>query len=277
MSDTSHRPLNGAPILFITLDSCRYDTFVAAKAPRLKALGALHEAEAPGYFTYASHAAMFMGFTPGVAAARVPHINPKFAKMFRLKSPNVKANDADLLTLEGANIIDGLKRLGYLCLGTAAMRWFDPSMPSGRTLTHDFDRFFYCGPPGWLNRQIEWLERELTSATQPVFAFLNVGETHAPYYHEGAAWDPYYNPCVPFGRNNDASECRRRQVACLEWIDDAIGRLLDKFAGALVIVCGDHGDCWGEDDLWEHGFYHPKIVAVPLIVRLPPGLETARA
>ena len=52
-------------ILFITLDSCRYDAFVEARAPNLKSLGPLHRAQAPSHFTYGSHAAFFMGLTPG--------------------------------------------------------------------------------------------------------------------------------------------------------------------------------------------------------------------
>ena len=38
-------------ILFITLDSCRYDTFLSADAPHLKALGELHRAMAPANFS----------------------------------------------------------------------------------------------------------------------------------------------------------------------------------------------------------------------------------
>lgn len=60
-------------LLFITLDSCRYDTFVAAKAPNLKSIGPVHRAKAPGSFTYASHAAMFraaaLGARSGFEAA----------------------------------------------------------------------------------------------------------------------------------------------------------------------------------------------------------------
>jgi hypothetical protein len=38
-------------ILFITLDSCRYDTFERASVPNLKKVGPLHAAKAPSYFT----------------------------------------------------------------------------------------------------------------------------------------------------------------------------------------------------------------------------------
>ena len=51
-------------VLFITLDSCRYDTLASARVPNIRSVGPLHKAEAPSYFTYGSHSAMFAGFTP---------------------------------------------------------------------------------------------------------------------------------------------------------------------------------------------------------------------
>lgn len=57
-----------ANILFITLDSCRYDTFASANAPNLKRVGDLFRAKSSSHFTYGAHAAFFMGFTPGVAS-----------------------------------------------------------------------------------------------------------------------------------------------------------------------------------------------------------------
>ena len=62
--------LDPTSILFITLDSCRFDTFERAVLPNLKGIGDVHKAKAPGNFTFASHAAMFVGFTPGIPDRR---------------------------------------------------------------------------------------------------------------------------------------------------------------------------------------------------------------
>lgn len=40
-------PLSSDSVLFDTLDSCRYDTFVRSALPRMKALGPLRKALAP--------------------------------------------------------------------------------------------------------------------------------------------------------------------------------------------------------------------------------------
>jgi hypothetical protein len=57
-------PVHPTSFLFVTLDSCRYDTFAAAHTPNFDQVGELHRAMAPGSFTFSSHTAMFMGHTP---------------------------------------------------------------------------------------------------------------------------------------------------------------------------------------------------------------------
>jgi hypothetical protein len=255
-------------ILFITLDSCRYDTFVEAQATNLKAVGPLHRAMAPGNFTYSSHAAMFMGFTPGVAERAEPLINPKFAKIFKIAGSGHPGKGGEFMTLAGRNIIDGLRRQGYATLGTAAMGWFDPATETGLHLSQEFQHFFFAGVPGRLAAQLAWVESHLAAATAPVFVFMNIGETHVPYYYAGAPWSPEHNPCIPFSTNNDAEVCRFRQRACLEHADMMLKGLLDAFSNSTILVCADHGDCWGEDGLWEHGIHHAKVLEVPLLFRL---------
>jgi hypothetical protein len=255
--------------LFVTLDSCRYDTFAAANTPTFDRIGSAHCAMAPGNYTYGSHAAMFVGFTPGIFTVREPFLNPKFGRIFKMAYPPPLHSRRDFVALEGANIVEGFARLGYETIGTGAVGWFDPAAPTARVLTSSFDRYFYPGNPWSLRRQVEFVEAALGDlADRPVFLFINVGETHVPYYHEGAPWSPDENPCVPFSDRNDAAECRRRQTACLEWVDSELAGVVERFSGANVLVCGDHGDAWGEDGVWEHGIHHEKVLEVPLLFRL---------
>lgn len=256
-------------VLFITLDSCRFDTFESANIPHLKSIGPLYRTMAPGNFTYASHAAMFVGFTPGIASKTEPFINPKYAKIFKMAAGDFAGVDEHFLKLEGTNIIDGFNRRGYTTLGTGTVGWFDSSTATGLHLSKDFHKFFYCPDrPFSFPKQLLWLSDNLRTETKPVFCFVNIGETHVPYYHAGASWNYDDNPCVPFSANNNAVECRRRQRACLEYIDQQIDGLLDAFKSSTIIVCADHGDCWGEEGLWEHGIHHEKVLEVPLVFRL---------
>lgn len=256
-------------VLFITLDSCRYDSFAAADAPHLKAVGPLHRAMAPGNFTYSSHMAMFMGFTPGDAGRSETGVNPKFGKLFRMSQGGIAGKGEEYFLLEGRNIIDGFKRRGYRAIGTGAVGWFNPDTETAAGLVGDFDAFYYPANTWSLKLQLDWLSDQLSQTSQPVFAFLNLGETHVPYYFEGARWSPEDNPCVPFSEHNDAEKSRYRQLKALEYVDGELAGLLGAFAASTRVICADHGDCWGEDGLWEHGISHEKVLEVPLLFSLP--------
>lgn len=272
-------PVDPRSVLLITLDSCRYDTFVAAHAPNLKAVGPeIHRAQAPSHFTYASHMAMWVGVTPGMAERAEPYLNPKFAKFFRISNGARRAYGPSAFELEGRNIIEGFGLAGYRTIGCGALGWFNPKTPAGAVVTADFDRVSHHGWPWSVERQAAWLHDELDAAAGgPVFVFLNVGETHTPYWHEGAPWSADDNPCQPFQSVDRRADCQTRQRACLEYVDSQLGPLLARFSGASVVVTADHGDCWGEDGLWEHGVSHPATLTVPLVFHVEAQVDRARA
>lgn len=144
-----------ASILFVTLDSCRYDTSLATQTPHIKALGPVCRAMAPGHFTYASRAAMFMGFTPGVAIATALFLNPKSAKFSKMVGEDFFGQREELILLRGCNIVDWLRRADYPTLGMAAMGWMNPVVETGRPLTKDFDGFFFYGNCHCLEEQLQ--------------------------------------------------------------------------------------------------------------------------
>ncbi len=255
-------------VLFVTLDSCRYDTFVASDAPNLKKVGTLHRAQSPGSFTFSSHSAMFVGFTPGVPDVEEPYTNPAFARIFSLRQDSGARASKSWVQLSGRNIIDGFRRLGYLAIGTGSVGWFDPNLMTSRPLIRPFDKYYYAGDHFSLRKQVDFVMTETDGVEQPLFVFINVGETHQPYWYQGAQWEVDKGPCRSFEEGNDADECRWKQRACLEFVDTELAPLLERFENANALVCADHGDAWGEDDQWGHGFNHPKVFEVPLIYRL---------
>ena len=265
-----------ADVLFISLDSCRYDTFLSAYRqgglPHLSAVGPLHRAQAPSYFTYGSHAAFWMGFTPGVDGCAEPWLNPKAGKLFRMAFAGHAGSDGEQsFRLEGANMIEGFRRQGYCTIGSGAVDWFNTASETGSVLARPFEHFHFAGNTWSLANQLLWIDECLAQASseQPRFVFLNVGETHVPYWHKGADWERWPSPCVPFGSEHcDAFESARRQRACLEWADQQLAPLLERFSAGTVLVCADHGDCWGEDGHWEHGISPPATLTVPLLMRV---------
>lgn len=277
--DTQASPVDPRSVLLITLDSCRYDTFVAAQAPNLKAVGPqIHRAQAASHFTYASHMAMWVGVTPGITGLAAPYLNPKFAKVFRISHGGRRPYGPAAFELEGRNIVHGFGLAGYRTIGTGAVGVFNPETALGASVMSDFQRSFYAGAPASVSRQVAWIDAELDAAAgQPVFVFLNVGETHTPYWHEGASWSADDNPCRPFQTVDRRADCVARQRACLEHVDAVVAPLLQRFAVASVVVTADHGDCWGEDGVWEHSVSHAATLTVPLVFRIEPRIDRARA
>ena len=260
-------PVHPDSVLFVTLDSCRFDTFAAATVPTMKSVSALYAAQAPSHFTYASHAAMFAGFTPGVASLRRRFLNPKFARLFRLHSAGAPGLAKPGFEVAGRDIVDGFGRTGYRTIGTGAMRWFSGATRISKTLTGSFAHFHFASREG-VATQVAWLQAQLAKAPQDkTFAFVNVGETHVPYHFAGAPWAFEDNPAVAFQEVDRAADCRERQRLCCEYVDREIAPLVARFRGATILLCGDHGDCWGEDGLWEHGISHPMTLTVPLLIR----------
>ena len=89
--------------------------------------------------------------------------------------------------LSGRNIIDGFRRLGYLTIGTGAVGWFDPDLMTSRPLVRPFDKYL-LRRRDLPHRQAGRIrhERDEPGVDQPMFVFMNIGETHVPYWHQGA-------------------------------------------------------------------------------------------
>ncbi len=255
-------------LLLITLDSCRFDTLSSCSVPVISGVGPIHKVMAPSYFTYASHAAMFVGFTPGDGLSQEAIVNPKCGKLVRLHGGGSPSRANDRFVLRGRSMMEGFNNAGYITAGTGAVKWFDDSSDVGRLLVQDFQHYMYAGNAWSLRKQLHWLSETVGGARRPVFAFINIGETHVPYYYEGAPWSNADVTCRAFASSNNAVESARRQAACLTWVDQAIAPLVGAFSKANIMICGDHGDAWGEGGVWEHGFHHPKVMEVPMIFRV---------
>ena len=169
-------------LLLITLDSCRFDTLSSCSVPVISAVGPIHKVMAPSYFTYASHAAMFVGFTPGDGMSQEAIVNPKCGKLVRLHGGGSPSRANDRFVLRGRSMMEGFNNAGYLTAGTGAVKWFDDSSDVGRLLVQDFQHYMYAGNAWSLRKQLQWLSETVGGARRPVFAFINIGGTHVPYY-----------------------------------------------------------------------------------------------
>lgn len=168
-------------------------------------------------------------------------------------------------------------------------------------------RFGYFDIPGRkraadLNRQfLRWLDGV---GSRPFFALLNYLDVHDPYLPPPESAPPFsaelsrgdlinfqFQPTV-FRRKATLSE---REVemevaaydACLAYLDAQLGALFAELAArgqlhnTLVIVTSDHGESFGNHDLFGHGnSLYSETLHVPLIMawpgRLPAGRRVAQ-
>ena len=90
-----------------------------------------------------------------------PILNPKFGKLFKLVGAGFPGKGTEAYELAGRTIVEGFTRLGFKTIGTGAVGWFNPDVPTGRHLSEHFERFFYPGNSYSLDRQLEFIANEL--------------------------------------------------------------------------------------------------------------------
>ncbi|MCB0014684.1 MAG: sulfatase-like hydrolase/transferase, partial [Anaerolineales bacterium] len=139
------------------------------------------------------------------------------------------------------------------------------------------------------------LEHQDQQPEQPWFVCASYGRPHAPLtapgryirrYQgqvppaptpEGASLEPFAQARVHNETEAEALAGREAYYACVDFVDDCIGELLDGLENAglldntIVIYTSDHGEMLGLYDIWGKQLYHEASVAVPLLIALPGG------
>src|ERR1700759_5162002 len=118
MTPLNARALVGThDVLFVTLDTLRYDVAAAALAagrtPNLAALlpgGMWERRHTPGRFTYAAHHAFFAGFLPTPADAK---LELQHGRLFAAKFAGSETTTDRTAVFETADIISGFASKGY--------------------------------------------------------------------------------------------------------------------------------------------------------------------
>ncbi|WP_406379789.1 STM4013/SEN3800 family hydrolase [Streptomyces sp. NBC_01618] len=248
---------SGQPILFVTLDSLRYDVAATAMAggdtPHLARLlpGQTWERRwTPGTFTLPAHTAFFSGFLPKLPQ---PHQPPR---LWECRPPAFKDVDPQTFVFDAPNLLQGLTSHGYRTVCVGGVTYFSRETPLGSVLPDLFDedhwRPKFCSPePDSTRHQID---QALTLADQysgrPLYLFVNVSATHVPHGHY-------------IGQSADTADS---QQAALAYADEHLGRLIDQLTATgpwLIIMCADHGDAYGDDGFHGRGIAHPSVTTVP--------------
>jgi hypothetical protein len=281
-------------VVFITLDSCRFDVAASAATPHLDALSPLVRAETPGTYTLPAHVAYFNGFLPQPEDGRYWIDGIGFKSIWRSAAARQTSSAAGI-TFAGRTVMDHYRAVGYRVIGAGGVTFFDPSSPLNLLPTF-FPEFHYYGRPvggpagGPADRDevlalshVDELARECLLASR-YFLFINCASTHIPYTTPAARLDPALTELLRrLYRLHDAKsadgdlsditaseaqQLRRVQGAALEWADVRLGALFDQLRRTepLVVVCADHGEEFGDGGRYGHGHPHHSVTTVPMWV-----------
>jgi len=212
---------------------------------------------AQGTFTLPSHIAIFQNgqFPSNELDENVPDEYTRKNDMFRwfqIKLPwRDKIRRCKFELPEAQNLVKSFERLGYNTIGIGGVNWFSTQVETTNIWNHYFQTFHWQN--AFQERQFDALEKQIelihtVDLSSPLFFFLNISATHIP--------------C----RGNESI---KGQAAALEYIDSHIMEVIDLLPKPMTLfLLSDHGTLFKEDKagLTCHGFYHPKVMEIPMNV-----------
>ena len=268
-------------LIYIVMDSCRYDSCQRAHTPNIDRLGSVERRYSYASWTSPSHYAMLMGM--------VPHTSPRGVFASEVYKGEFK-RWVDRLAITGLSfktfvpelsLPKVLKKNGYSTIARMSLPVLNPYT----LLNRDFDDYRLMDN----HNDFAGMVREITfPGNQPRFYFLNLGETHYPYMLAGddlphisgvhgvlkdlANDSTRTSADQAFFPDEEMQRLHDQQVRCVDYIDGLLGELYARCpSNTWFIVTADHGELFGEDGYFGHGpIMHEKCFEVPFVEGLRP-------
>ncbi len=273
--------------ILITLDSCRYDSFMTAAPkviPRITG-GEVERRWSYASWTSPSHFNLLMGL--------VPHRSPDnvFASEY-YKEDFLNYNKRfGMEGMEFAKLVPTLwlpdylqNELGYTTHARVSLPVLNPKTAVNR----GFDSFQLMDKH---NDMMAMLDTMTFDDERPAFYMLNVGETHYPFAtpdEDPEEWPrisgvhgvfKHLDDQVVGGKLVEADDApkffdqekldrlRERQINTVRYLDGVFEKLYDMVpTNTFVTVTSDHGELFGEEGYFGHGpIMHEKVFEVPFL------------
>lgn len=270
--------------IIVILDSCRYDSFMAAKPKVIPKLGEIEARWSYASWTAPSHYNLLMGLLPHTSPAQV-YASDYYKEDFLRFNERFGAKDVEFASFVPHLYMPTYLRntLGYLTHAKVSLPVLNP-----RTcINRDFDTFKLMEKHNDMNAMLD----EMTfSDERPSFYLLNVGETHYPYarptepknewprlsgvhgvfkHLDDAIVDGNLKPgkTEPFFDQDKLDQLRARQIDTVQYLDAVFERLYDMVPkNTYITVTADHGELFGEEGYFGHGpIQHNKVFEVPFL------------
>lgn len=267
--------MSGKNLIFIVMDSCRFDSYMMAKTPNMDRLGAGERRFSFASWTSPSHYTYLMGM--------IPHRSPQ-----GVFASEVYKNDfvkwVDRLGIQGLSFKSFVPHLslpkvlqdhGYRTAARVSLPVLNPTTH----LNKHFDDYKLMANHNDFQGIIKEIEFD---EDEPQFYFCNLGETHYPYMldpkslpHISGVHGVFKRMDDELGRDTEDQffdedqmlMLHQQQVKTVEHVDDLLDVLISKSpVGTHFIVTADHGECFGESGYFGHGpIVHEKVLEVPFL------------
>ncbi len=268
-------------LVYIIMDSCRFDSYRRAKTPNMDRLSRGELRYSYASWTAPSHHSIFMGQVAHKAPKRVL-ASEVYKKDFALWVERTGIPDLSFKSfVPELSLAKVLGKHGYRTVGKVSMPVLNPMTAFGRF----FDEYKLMKDHNDFKGMVSEIEMD---ADQPSYHFLNLGETHYPYMLKNEqlpkisgvhgvvkgmdeaiarSGDMAEEPEPEFFSKQEMKDLHDQQVRCVEYVDDVLGGLMDKAPkGTHFIITADHGECFGEGEYFGHGpVMHRKVFEVPFL------------
>ena len=275
-------------LVFVVLDSLRYDSWLAAEPRTLAELGPVERRWSYASWTAPSHYNLLMGLLPHTSPSEV-YASEYYKEDFRRYGERLGVEGMEFKRMLPSIFLPTYLRheLGYRTRAMVSMPVLNRHTPVNR----DFDSYELMPTH---NDMAAMLPKMSFDDDRPTFYLLNVGETHYPYalpdedperwprisgvhgvfkrLAEGAGDQPHPTEPREFFDQQRLRELRDRQVGAVEYLDGVFARLFDLLPDdTWVVVTSDHGELFGEDQYFGHGpIAHEKVLEVPFVEGMAP-------
>ncbi|MCF2972139.1 sulfatase-like hydrolase/transferase [Synechococcus sp. Nb3U1] len=264
--------------LLIILDSCRFDSLLAAHPKHLLKLGSLERRWSYASWTAPSHYNLLMGLLPHTSPTQV------FASE-HYKQDYLRYNErlGTQQPIEFRHLLPHLylptllkHQLGYNTHAMVSLPVLNPNT----LLNRDFDSYRLMPQHNDMAAMVEQLHFD---PERPSFYLLNVGETHYPYAlpdQDPSLWprisgvngvlkrlDESGDEGIPFFDPAQLEALRQQQIEAVRYLDGIFEQLFDLVPeNTYITVTADHGELFGEGGYFGHGpIHHEKVLEVPFI------------
>ncbi len=281
-------PAGARNLVFVVLDSLRYDSWIEAQPQTLAALGTVERRWSYASWTAPSHYNLLMGLLPHTSPPEV-YASEYYKQDFLRYSERLGVPGMEFSKVLPSMFLPTFLRnsLGYNTHAMVSM----PVLNSYTAINRDFDSYRLMPSH---NDMAAMLDQMTFTGDRPSFYLLNVGETHYPYAlpdEDPSEWPRIsgvhgvfkrlgHEPGTPgdptepreFFDQKTLVELRQRQVRAVEYLDGIFARLFDRLpSDTWVVVTSDHGELFGEDRFFGHGpITHEKVFEVPFVEGMAP-------